>query len=108
MKNLNNEEGIDLRLLISKFLGKWYLFIAMLGICLFLAYLKIRTSPQIYEVYSIMKMNVGSSKSDKILDATNFEKRDVNVEDEIIAINSTNFIKQALTKLNFNISLLIC
>ncbi len=98
------DEGIDIIQLLSKFVSRWYLYIIALIVCLLLAYAKIKTSPKVYEVYAILKMNVGSSKSDKILNSVELDKSEVNIQDKIIEIKSTNYIKETLNQLDFGIS----
>ena len=73
-------------------------------IAIAVAYFMVKSATYTYEVYSILKMNVGTSKSERILDAVDVGKQVVNVEDKVIEINSTNFIREAIKQLDFGIS----
>ena len=104
MKNINQEEGFDIQQLFQTFISKWYLYVVAFVICITIALLKINTSPKIYEVYSILKMNIGSTKSEEIFNAMDLDKRDVNLEDKIIEIKSTKFVRETLNELDFTVS----
>ena len=104
MNNNKQEEGIDIRQLLFTFISKWYLYVIALVICMSIAILKVYTSPNIYEVYSILKWNIGSTKSEEIFDAADLDKRLVNLEDKIIEIKSTNYVTETLENLDFSVS----
>ena len=104
MKNINKEEGFDILQLLLTFISKWYIYVIAFFICFTIALLKIYTSPKVYEVYSILKMNIGSTKSEEIFDATDLDKRDVNLEDKIIEIKSTSYVRETLNQLDFAVS----
>ena len=104
MKESTPEDAIDIKALFFKLLEKWYFFVISLIICVSLAYLKNKTSPRIYKVGATLKMNVGSSGASEILDAVGLEEKNVNIEDEIIVMKSTNFIRETLNQLDFGIS----
>ena len=104
MKESSPGDGIDIKALFFKLLDKWYFFVISLIICICVAYIKNRTSQRIYMVNATLKMNVGSSGAGEILDAVGLEEKNVNIEDEIIVMKSTDFIRETLNQLDFGIS----
>jgi len=103
MKRRNEEEGIDIKALIIRFINKWYYFAIALIICITLAFLKIKTTPKVYEVSSILKMNTGNSKAENILDE-HPDKEEQIIDDEIVVIKSSDYIRQTLNQLDFTVS----
>ena len=104
MERKIKDEGIDLKKLFNLLLEKWYLIAASVFICLAVGFLIIKTSPNIFEVYSIMRLNSGSSKTEKLLEAADYEKKDLNIEDKLIEIKSTKFIEKTIQNLDFEVS----
>ena len=100
----HQEDEINIQAILLKLFSKWYIIAFCLVISIIGAYLIVSTSPKIYEVYSILKMNVGSSKSEKILNNVDVDKRDINIEDKVIEIKSTSLVREAINQLDFNVS----
>jgi capsular exopolysaccharide synthesis family protein len=98
------EEGIDLIAIIKKLLQKWYLFaIALFGF-IALAYVINRVSIRIYNVQGILRFETGVTRAEQILQQVGVQQNNRNIEDEIIVIQSADYIKETLDLLDFNIS----
>lgn len=100
----NQEEGMDLITIFNKILENWYLFVAAFALFLTLGYVYNRISNKIYKTQGILRYNTSISKTEKILSDIGIQEKTVNIEDEVIAIKSANYIKEALDLLDFNIS----
>lgn len=104
MKKQSQEDFIDIKELINKFLAKWYYFVFALFVFILLAILMIKTSPKVYKVSSILQMETGTTKAEKILDPIEVQDNILNIEDEILVIKSTAYIREALDRLDFSVS----
>lgn len=104
MKKQSQEDFIDIKELLNKFMAKWYYFAVAFFIFILIAVFIIKTSPKVYRVTSILQMKTGSTKTEKILDPVELKDNLVNIEDEILVIKSTNYIRETLDRLDFSIS----
>mgnify|MGYP000530738092 CR=1 FL=1 len=104
MKKQSQEDYIDLKQILSRFISKWHIFAIALVICIALAFLYIKSSPPVYKVSSSLKMKTEVTKAEKILDPVDVKDKNVNIEDEILVIKSTNYIRETINKLDFAIS----
>jgi len=101
---IKKEEGLDLTKLFQKFMQKWYVFAIFLFAAIAIAVFIVKTAVPIYSVYSIIKFNTGSSKAEKILSAVELGKQDVVIEDKMIEIQSTEYIRETITQMELGIS----
>jgi len=104
MKTSNLDENVDFKALFGTFLKKWYVFSITLLISFTIAFLYIKNSPSVYAVKAIFKLNTESSKTERILEADILGENKVNIEDEIITIQSRQVIRQTIDQLDFGIS----
>lgn len=109
--NQLNEDLIDFKAIFSMFADRWYLFVISLMIALGVGYFVVKTSPRLYTISAVMKMNAGSTEAQELLgdlDNTRIKpKKDVNIEDEISVIKSTRYIGETIDQLDMNVSYFI-
>jgi capsular exopolysaccharide synthesis family protein len=101
---IKKEEGIDIGKLLQRFTKKWYIFTIFLFAAIAIAVFIVKTAVPIYSVYSILKYNTGSSKAEKILSAVDLGKQDVVIEDKMIEIQSTEYIRAAINQIDLGVS----
>jgi capsular exopolysaccharide synthesis family protein len=101
---IKKEEGIDINKLFQKFVNKWYVFAIFLIAAIAIAVFIVKTAVPIYSVYSILKYDTGSSKTEKILSTMEFGKQDVVIEDKMIEIRSTDYIRETINQMEIGIS----
>jgi hypothetical protein len=106
-----NEDLIDFKAIFSMFMGKWYIFFITLLIALGTAYFVVKTSPRLYKISAVMKMDAGYTEAQELLgnlDNTKMApKKDVNIEDEISVVKSTKYIGEAIDQLDLSVSYFI-
>ncbi len=100
----NNSEYFDLRFIVKKILSKWHWFLFSLVICLSIGVAFIKLSPKVYKVSSSIKMKTGNTNTSRILSDDLISNNALNIEDQMVEITSSEYIKSVLEKLDFGIS----
>ncbi|MCG8306072.1 MAG: hypothetical protein MI975_01690, partial [Cytophagales bacterium] len=104
MEQKNEKDYFDLRSIIKSILAKWHWFFISIFSFVLVAFLNIKFTPNVYKVKSIIKLKTEESGASKILNQDIFNDSKLNLEDQIIEIKSTEYIKKTLDKLDFGIS----
>ncbi|MEJ8757025.1 polysaccharide biosynthesis tyrosine autokinase [Pontibacter sp. H259] len=107
MKKNNKEHEIDLKSWFFKFRAKWYLFVIFSVIALAAAYVYIKSSERIYKFSATLLLgdqHTGSKKAQELLNLLEVQNKGIKVEDEIGLITSTEMIRKAMMRLDFNVS----
>lgn len=98
------EEGIDIKGIIYKFLGRWYLFVLCLLLALGCAYYIAKSTQSIYQVSTSILLKGTQSMLDQQFssDLLNYSSR-VSIPTEIGIIKSYDVAERTLEKLNFSV-----
>ena len=97
------EDTLDILQILNRLKDKAHYIVITLVIALTLAYIYNRISPRVYEVRGIMRLMTGITKAEQILEAVGVKEKTVNIEDEVLALKSSDNINDALNLLDFNI-----
>lgn len=96
----NNNDTIDIRELIFKYLKKWYWFVISVFICLFIAFIYIRSTTPKYQVQSTLLLRNSDKSGFDIADLVSFQGTSISasgeVEDEIQVLSSRTIIEQII------------
>ena len=104
VKNQVNEEGIDLIKILKKLLSRWHILVISFMIALALGFLYNETSDRYFKVEAILKRTSEPSGTSKLLNTVGVQQEGANIEDEIIVIQSTEYIEEAINRLDFGVS----
>jgi len=107
MKKNTKEHEIDLKSWFFKFRAKWYLFVIFGVISLAAAYVYIKSSERIYKFSATLLLgdqHTGSKKAQELLNLLEVQNKGIKVEDEIGLITSSEMIRKAMLRLDFNVS----
>ncbi|MGB3590023.1 MAG: GNVR domain-containing protein, partial [Tunicatimonas sp.] len=110
MKNIPEEEFIDIRKILNQVLSKWYYFAASLFLCLVLAYVHLKTTPKQYEVQATLQLE-DQSINDNSLGRERFMGGGLGLlsgspqlADEIGVLSSYSMVRRAIQELDFTMS----
>ena len=102
-QNVQNEEGFDIKALISKFIIYWRWFVVSLLICLFCAAIYLRYKTEVYKVQATIMINdrkKGSYQNQMMaLQDFGFINNSGGIDNEIEILRSKSLIKQAVLDL---------
>ncbi len=100
-----NEEVIDLKQILFKFLKYWYLFIIAIIFCLSVAYLFNKYTKPLYKVGTtiLIKDEKSAFDAQALLGLGNL-KNTQSIENEIGVLKSRALVNRAIRSLNFDIS----
>lgn len=107
MKKNTKEHNIDLKSWFFKFRSKWYLFAISSVLALAAAYVYIKSSEHIYKFSATLLLgdqHTGSKKAQELLNLLEVQNKGIKVEDEIGLLKSTEMIRKAMQRLDFNVS----
>lgn len=107
MKKNTKEHEIDLKSWLFKFRAKWYLFAVFSVLALAAAYVYIKSSERIYKFSATLLLgdqHTGSKKAQELLNLLEVQNKGIKVEDEIGLLTSTEMIRKAMLRLDFNVS----
>jgi capsular exopolysaccharide synthesis family protein len=103
-KEPSEEESIDVKKLVYKFLSKWYLFVASIIIALFIAYLYNTFTQRIYEVKAtILVKDEQTALDSKFSAGLGIYNTQFRISNETGILKSFQITRRALEKLNFGI-----
>ncbi|WP_370104774.1 hypothetical protein [Winogradskyella sp.] len=101
---LNEEDNVDLKQEIRRYLRYWPWFALALVVTLVSAYVYLRYAPRIYETYSKIKILDESEGLELPTSAFVFNRSNINLENEIEIITSYRIMERVVRKLNLNTS----
>ncbi|MBC5772981.1 polysaccharide biosynthesis tyrosine autokinase [Pontibacter sp. KCTC 32443] len=107
MKKNTKEHEIDLKSWLFKFKAKWYLFLLFAIVSLAVAYVYVKSSERLYKFSATILLgdqHTGSKKAQELLNLLEVQNKGIKVEDEIGLIKSTEMIRKAMLRLDFNVS----
>jgi capsular exopolysaccharide synthesis family protein len=108
MNKQDSADELNLSTLLFKCGRYWYLFVITPILLLAAAWLKVQTSPPIYRFESVIQLSnratPGSRQTQEVFDRNDGENGQTSVEDEISVLSSSSLVKQALDKLDFEVS----
>jgi capsular exopolysaccharide synthesis family protein len=99
-QSINNNDTIDIRELIFKYLRKWYWFVLSVLICLFVAYIYIKITTPKYQVESTLLLRNNEKSSFDLSELALFTGGSITgsgeVEDETLILSSRAIIGQVI------------
>lgn len=102
--NLNEEDSVDIKQEIKRYLRYWPWFVLALTVTLVSAYVYLRYAPRIYETYSKIKILDESEGLELPTSAFVFNRSNINLENEIEILTSYLIMERVVRKLNLNTS----
>jgi capsular exopolysaccharide synthesis family protein len=108
MNKQESSDELNLSTLLFKFGRYWYFFIIVPLILLAAAWLKVQTTAPVYSFNSTIQLadraTPGSRQAQEVLNENGNRDQSTSVEDEISVLTSASLVKQALDKLDFEVS----
>ena len=101
---VKEEESIDLKKEVKRYLRYWPWFVLTLFVALVSAYTYLRFSPRIYETYSKIKILDESEGLELPTSAFIFKRSNINLENEIEILTSYLIMNRVVRALNLNTS----
>ena len=109
MKNVPDEEFIDIKRIISSITEKWFYFAISVPVCLLIAIIYLKTAPNLYELRATLQL-----KDQSINDETVGREKFINslgllsgssaLEDEIGVLSSYTMVERTIEQLGFALS----
>ncbi|WP_282030638.1 GumC family protein [Winogradskyella eximia] len=103
-KSFDDDNSIDLKQEVSKFLRYWPWFVLALFIALISAYVYLRFAPRIYQTSAKMKILDESEGLELPTSAFVFKRVNINLENEIQILTSYLILEKVSKELNLNTS----
>ncbi|WP_412560025.1 GumC family protein [Winogradskyella sp. MIT101101] len=100
----NEEESLDLKQEIRRYLRYWPWFVLALAVALISAYVYLRYAPRIYETYAKIKILDESEGLEIPTSAFVFNRSNINLENEIEIITSYLIMERVVRELDLNTS----
>lgn len=100
-KETADEETIDIKNLIYKFLGKWHWFVACLAVALVIAFYVNRFSQRTYEIKTSVLIKDEKSVLDDRFSAIGMDNTQYKISNEIGVLKSYQMTQRALLRLDF-------
>jgi len=100
--SLKEEENIDIKQEISRYLRYWPWFAVTLAITLISAYMYLRYAPSVYQTYSKIKILDESEGLELPTSAFIFKRKNINLENEIEILTSYLIMNRVVRELNLN------
>jgi tyrosine-protein kinase Etk/Wzc len=101
------ENGLDIKMVLSKIINYWYLFVLSVAVCLALAYIKASLAQPIWNITGkiIVQEDETSSRSTSALHAglATLPGQTNNLENEVEIMRSTSLVYQLVSQTNLNI-----
>ncbi len=109
MKNIPDEEFIDLRKIITQIVAKWYYFAITLFLCLAVAYVHLKTTPKEYEVQATLQLedqsiNENGMGRERFMGGLGLLSGNPQLADEIGVLSSYSMVRRVIQELDFTIS----
>jgi len=101
-KAFEEEDSVDLKHEVLKFLGYWPWFLVALIVTLFSAYTYLRFAPRIYQTSAKMKILDESDGLELPTSAFVFKRSNINLENEIEILTSYLILEQVAKELKLN------
>lgn len=98
---------IDIRPLLLKLKQRWYVMAISVVVALFLAFLYVKTSPNIFAAHTTILLedqSSGSKRAEELLEMLEIKDKGIKVEDEIGLIKSYNIVQRTMERLDFAVS----
>ncbi|MEK6477329.1 Wzz/FepE/Etk N-terminal domain-containing protein [Catalinimonas sp. 4WD22] len=110
MKNIPDQEFIDIRKVLYHVLDKWWYFVISVPFCMALAFFYLKTAPKTYEVKAKMQLKDQSLNDkgvgqEKFMNGLELLAGNSELEDEIGILSSYSMVQEALKRLNFTVSI---
>jgi capsular exopolysaccharide synthesis family protein len=100
----NEEESLDLKQEVRRYLQYWPWFVLALVITMISAYVYLRYAPRVFETYSKIKILDESDGLELPTSAFIFKRSNINLENEIEILTSYLIIDRVVRELNLNTS----
>ncbi|SMB92816.1 capsular exopolysaccharide family [Hymenobacter roseosalivarius DSM 11622] len=108
MNKQESSDELNLSTLLFKFGRYWYLFVIIPIVLLAATWLKVQTTSPVYRFHSTLQLadraTPGSRQAQEVLTPSESRNELTSVEDEISVLTSASLVKQALDKLDFEVS----
>lgn len=109
MKNVPEEEFVDIKRIISALTEKWYYFVISVPICLLLAIVYLKTAPDVYQVRATLQLKDQSLSDkgvgqEKFINGLELLSGDSELEDEIGVLSSYSMVESTIEQLGTDIS----
>ena len=98
---------IDMRPMLNKLRQRWYVLAAAVVGALFLAFIYVKTSPNIFAAHTTVLLgdqSSGSKGAEELLEMLEVKDKGIKVEDEIGLIKSFNIVQRTMERLDFAVS----
>ena len=102
MMTFQEEESIDLKKEIRRYLNYWPWFVLATLVTLFSAYIYLRYAPRIYQTTAKVKILDESDGLELPTSAFIFKRSNINLENEIEILTSYIIIERVVRKINLN------
>ena len=109
MKNIPDEEFIDIKKIISSVTERWYYFAISVPIFLLLAVIYLKTAPNVYELRATLQLkdqslNDNSMGKERFINGLGLLAGDSELEDEIGVLSSYTMVERTIERLGFGLS----
>ena len=109
MKNIPEEEFIDIKRIINSVTEKWYYFAISIPVCLLMAIIYLKTAPSLYELRATLQLKDQSLNDkgvgqEKFINGLELLSGDSELEDEIGVLSSYTMVERTIEQLGFGLS----
>ena len=109
MKNIPDEEFIDIKKIITSVTERWYYFLVTVPLFLLLAVVYLKTAPNIYELKATLQLkdqslNDNTMGKEKFINGLGLLAGDSELEDEIGVLSSYTMVERTIEQLGFGLS----